>query len=328
MKLNRDFFLPSLTTVILTGMGAFLSCSHQWRNVSNEEESEEVHEASTKTLVEETDTILLHNSQPEIPSVENTSVTSNNKADETTFNAQPNTTNIAVSQQNTEKQNFRVQLLKIPKTAFRHRSNLINRFYFVRSGDSPKRVAELIFGNPANSRKLRVWNPGSWKIGQMILYQSAKFPDDPKMASFYYEEQIAADVYRVKKGDWLSKIAYRTLGSSKSWSEIAIMNKITSPDTLRVGYPLQILPRELVRQAQLVTQEPVQNPAVLMPSTPSAPLVAETLPQEQAPRTPLNLSSPTAEPNSKSSTDHLSFKSYLSQWLRRLKAMLGRKENP
>lgn len=50
----------------------------------------------------------------------------------------------------------------------------------------------------------------------------------------------AATTYTVQSGDTLSKIAERTLGDPNRWREIAALNNIADPKSLRVGQTIQI----------------------------------------------------------------------------------------
>ncbi len=60
--------------------------------------------------------------------------------------------------------------------------------------------------------------------------------------SFYREEEVSGFTLKVKRGDWLSRIANKELGTSKSWIEIAVMNKIKDPSNLKTGQKLMIFP--------------------------------------------------------------------------------------
>ena len=159
---------------------------------------------------------------------------------------------------------------KIPAKAVTKRGKKLNRFYFVRKGDSPKKVSSLIYGSPAKSKSLTWWNGGAWTAGKLIYYMSPKNPSDTKMESYYKENGIIADEYEVKKGDWLSKIAKNQLGDPKSWVEIAVVNGIKSPKSLEVGQKIAIYPRNL-------TPQPLE-PVIAQTAPETAPVVAQQQP--------------------------------------------------
>ncbi|MFM8313849.1 MAG: LysM peptidoglycan-binding domain-containing protein, partial [Deltaproteobacteria bacterium] len=169
---------------------------------------------------------------------------------------------------------------RIPAKAIKRKGAKLNRFYFVRKGDSPKKVASLIYGSPKQASKLIQWNGKNWTPGKIIYYASVQKPKDPKMDSFYKENGVAAEEYSVGSGEWLSKIAMKKLGSPKSWTEIAIINGIKKPKALEVGQKIAIYPIDLSRTEEpalaqnetlqktpAVEAKPIQPPPVVEPPT-------------------------------------------------------------
>lgn len=157
---------------------------------------------------------------------------------------------------------------KIPAKAITKKGSKLNRFYFVRKSDTPKKVSNLIYGNASKAKLLTKWNGKAWTPGKLIYYSSPINPKDPKMESFYKENKITANEYRVQKGDWLSKIAKNQLGDSGSWVEIAVINGINSPKSLEVGQQIAIYPLDLKIQPEepvIAQVEPTPAPVQVAP---------------------------------------------------------------
>jgi len=157
---------------------------------------------------------------------------------------------------------------QIPKSAIWQGNQTMNRYYFLRNGDTDESVSKLIYGNSERSTDLKKWNSGKWSAGRMILFVSKSHPEDTEMSSFYEESGIAADSYVVKSGDWLSKIAMNTYSSPGSWKEIAAVNGIESPDTISAGQTLKLYPTKLTPTTEKVAM--VQNPAPAPDTTTTA----------------------------------------------------------
>lgn len=172
-----------------------------------------------------------------------------------------------------------ISVPKIPAKAIKKAGTSLNRFYFVRLGDNPKTVSSLIYGTPNKAKLLTKWNGKSWAPGKLVYYASAENPKDSRMDSFYKENGIQPEEYQVAQGDWLSKIAKVKLGSPNSWTEIAVVNGITSPKSLEVGQRIAIYPKDLTVKPQetmiaknevvtpppVVEQKPVEPPPVVTP---------------------------------------------------------------
>ncbi len=174
----------------------------------------------------------------------------------------------------------------IPKSAKKVKGKSLNRFYFVRKGDTPASVSELIYGSGAQASELKVWNKGAWKPGRLIFYASPVNPTDTQMDSFYKERGIQNGEYTVKKGDWLSKVAKSLLGHPGSWKEIAVINGLPSADAIEKGQRLAVYPADLRGGAPMgggelaggpattegtqPSVQPTQAPPPVDPSTPDA----------------------------------------------------------
>lgn len=132
----------------------------------------------------------------------------------------------------------------VPNGVVKKGNQALNRYYFLRHGDTPASLSQLFYGNGSHEAELVKWNgkASSWKVGSMIFYISADQPDDTQLDSFYNEQGVAAESYTVKAGDQLSSIAQGKYGSFRSWKEIAINNKLENPDVIAPGQTLMLMP--------------------------------------------------------------------------------------
>lgn len=127
----------------------------------------------------------------------------------------------------------------IPTDAVSHSGTTLNRFYFIRKGDTPESVAQRIYEDSGRSADLQAWNnKGAWAPGQYILFASPNMPGDLEMKSFYDERGLTPDTVELKRGQSVSQVAKELLGHPNSWKEIAVLNQIQNPDTLSAGTPL------------------------------------------------------------------------------------------
>ncbi len=338
MRFNRDYFIPSFTTIVIGGMIAFLSCSHQFRNVSNEEDNES--DNLGETLVEEsTESPLQDRVQNDAPAaqqqsesmVENNDVSQNSGnvlAMDSSEYGSPSGADASQSSppptqsgpRTSINSKPRFKLPTIPQKAFKAKVSLLNRFYFVRQGDTPSKASELIYGSTSNENRLKSWNRGRWSPGRVIFYTSPKNPTDIKMRSLYFEQQIGGEQYTIKRGDWLSKIAHRQLGNYRSWTEIAIMNNIKSLEDVRVGKKILILPVDLTQNSLVAT---ANTPTSTQPTLPIAPQVQPPVsPAQEQVRAPLNI---TPEP-SKASPERIRPKSYFQTIIERITRYFSKSE--
>jgi hypothetical protein len=136
------------------------------------------------------------------------------------------------------------------------KSNL-NRYYFLRNGDTPEFLSKLFYGAPTQAEKLVSWNKPreAWQPGKLIYYQSPVHPHDRKMLSFYGEKQLAAEEYVTKPGDSLAKIAEEKYGSSLSAREIAAVNNLHE-GPLPLNKTLHLYPSMLAQDAAVKPQAP------------------------------------------------------------------------
>jgi nucleoid-associated protein YgaU len=279
MKNRRDFFIPSFSTLVLFGLIWFISCSHQMRmkEVTQLREDKDWEGTSTKVADATVET------QPETPTATSTEP-SLVQAEAVEAELQP----AEKPREEFEPKNKSSWSMEIPEVAVapiqKGRANL-NRFYFLRKGDSPKKVSEMIYGNTRFSKKLWSWNPIQWFPGNLIYYQSALKPNGSKMSSFYQEKGFAPVEYVVKKGESLSLISKRILGHYRSWREIASMNGLRKVDQISVGVKLALyadLPFE-EKQVEQVAQATIEKPAPqVVASAPVQTQPVQTPPQAQA----------------------------------------------
>ena len=347
---NRDFFIPSVTALVLFGFIWFLSCAHQnrWKDEADgsmdefaenqpapetqdassapsddwdsapapsEEKTGEDFAAAEASPTESSDDI--GNSEPANETdLENPGdVDTLKKAEaEVQENAQPKTEPSVIfpSAGDTSSEAPAVeesavteevipakprnawvgQTPKIPRNAVYRAGKKLNRFYFVRKGDTPKKVARLIYGKPQEWKKLTRWNGTPWNPGKLIYYSSPLNPKDTKMGSFYQERKITPEEYRIQSGDWLTRIANKRLGSAWSWKEIAVVNGLKAPNAIEVGQLLAIYPKDLAASkpeapaemgqlAENRREEPSEGASAPQPSVPpEEPKMPEAAPQQ------------------------------------------------
>ncbi len=125
-------------------------------------------------------------------------------------------------------------LPSIPNSAFTKNGVLVNRYYFIRINDTPSSVSLLLFGNQAFASELLKINPGKWSVGKIIYYKSRKSSNN-NMIPFYEEASLAPIEYTVKRGEWLSLIAKKELGSIQSWKELAVLNNLQNANIIEPG---------------------------------------------------------------------------------------------
>ena len=163
---------------------------------------------------------------------------------------------------------------------------LLNRYYFVRSGDTPVKVSELLYGDSAKEKDLVAWNPGDWETGKVVWYNSPIDPADGKVASFYSERAIKAEEYVVKEGDKLSTIAGEKYGDVATAKEIAAINHMRPGAALMTGQILALMPTKL---DTLVKRELAALPAAIVakadaPAKLAGPVDDEGYPMSTAPK--------------------------------------------
>jgi len=189
------------------------------------------------------------------------------------------------------RRSARASVPTIPEKSFEKLGYNLNRFYFLRNGDTRESVSELIYGNQKNAGELGRVNKGRpWKAGTLIYYVSPIEPKDRAMHSFYQERNVPPSDVTVGRGDWLSSIAKAKLGSPDSWKEIAVVNGLDSPDSISVGKRLAVYPKDLrpysneaLAQAQKSKEQEVAESA---PPPPPKPVEAVAPPPPPAPVAP------------------------------------------
>jgi len=414
---NRDIFIPSLSTVILAGMIAFLSCAHQagqeddidnyFGNMVSAENSTENPETNTTASMETGTNELSDANSPQNqelasstvelkveaqsseviePSQAPTQTEGNNGTEipvasslqsESSLPSEGSLDNAELSQESSlatdsnslasmeseldkmetnssepapmkigsNQSGAQIQpqspsptpkpvlaspqltmVPRIPQKALKRKEGALNRFYFVRMGDTPESVSTLIYGSPDKTHQLWVSRGLSWAPGRMVFYSSPKNPTDPTMVSFYKEEGVQGRGFKVKRGDWLSRIAHKYLGSPKSWKEIAVMNQISNPLDLKVGQKLilfpDIQPKFSTPPQVAVTAPPAPEPApqVAMAANPQPETIAAPSPTavEAQPRMPLAV-------KEEKPVKKFSAKAYIRELIEKLARMLGRK---
>ena len=132
-----------------------------------------------------------------------------------------------------------------PSKTITRKSITMNRYYFLRQGDTPASVSQLLYGSEERAEELKSLNKG-WKSGSMITYVSAVEAEDDQMSSFYEENGVTGEEHVVKAGESLSGIAMARYGSMSAWKEIAVLNKLKNPDTISAGQKLTLMPTSLV----------------------------------------------------------------------------------
>ena len=352
---SRDYFIPSLSTVLVAGLVAFLSCSHQSRYSELDESFSEL--VTEKDSPEEsspsmaTQDVPVNGPQPSADNQEPSTMMAEASGgeDKNTLNevsqedaSSPNQNSliefrdtgaqIAVIEDTVPKEELpsasyqippqpvhnpapvlaptiTYRTPRIPREAIKRKEGLLNRFYFVRAGDTPESVSNLIYGSPDKGHQFWVSKGMKWAPGRLVYYSSPKNPNDLQMVSFYKEEQIAGKSIQVKRGHWLSKIAKKYLGSPKSWTEIAVMNRVVDPLDLKVGQKLILFPdipsKSIPPVGDVAVNAPISPPATSEPTTATNQILAQATapilnpesqpelapsqppPPETQPRTPL-----------------------------------------
>lgn len=119
--------------------------------------------------------------------------------------------------------------------------DVLNRYYFIRSGDTAESLAKLFYGSTEEASDLVKWNgpEAKWTTGQVVYYRSGDSAQDPSLLSYYFEAGIPTESITLKAGQTLESIAKEKLGSEKSWREIAAVNGLHEGDLLKEGTLVQ-----------------------------------------------------------------------------------------
>lgn len=177
----------------------------------------------------------------------------------------------------------------IPGKAFEKNGVLLNRFYFARQGDNPKKVSLLLYGDATKTKALAAWNKGGFSAGKLIFYASPANASDQKMQSFYQERQIPFEQHTVGPKESLGSIAKSKLGANGSWKEIAVLNGLEKYNSAQPGQKLELMPKDLASAAGAAPKQqasvPTPQPTQVAQATP-APNVGEPPPVVEAPPSP------------------------------------------
>jgi LysM repeat protein len=159
--------------------------------------------------------------------------------------------------------------------------------YVVQAGDDLWSLAERYYGDGRDWRKIAAANPTVLTGGpdRLQIGWKLKIPD--------VDDDIASSsdrVITVRRGDTLSSIAERELGSAARWTDIFRANRaqLSDPDELAVGMQL-VLPQhrqteasqQQQRHRSASTSEPPLSPA--RGQSPTAPSQPSTTPTTKAP---------------------------------------------
>lgn len=125
----------------------------------------------------------------------------------------------------------------------------MNGFYFTRLDDASwVDLAQKLYGSPARSEDLKLWNGGA-KIepGTLVYYNSPMRPQDAAaMKSFAQDFGTGTEGYAVRRGDTLSRIAAIRYGGAASWKEIVAENpELRNPDQIDPGMRIQLPPTRI-----------------------------------------------------------------------------------
>ena len=157
---------------------------------------------------------------------------------------------------------------KIPGAALQKKGALLNRFYFVRNGDTPEAVGTLLYGDAARGKDLVKWNGGGWKAGKLLYYASPTQPEEHEMRSFYQERNVPPEEYLIQQGDSLFKVAKAKYGNQGSWKEVAVINGFNKVEKVEPGTRIVLYPTDLKPYAASASANGYRRNAV-PPPTPS-----------------------------------------------------------
>ncbi len=162
---------------------------------------------------------------------------------------------------------------RIPERAVTRSGKSLNRYYFLRQGDTAKSVSSLLYGDASHSTDLKKWNKGRWMPGKVVYFASSVQPDDAQMISFYDERGLTPDQHKVGAGETMSTIAKKMLGSVSSWKELAVVNGLTRPDSLKRGQTIKVFTS--LEASTPVVQTPVETAPAQIAPPPAEPVAAQ-----------------------------------------------------
>jgi nucleoid-associated protein YgaU len=164
----------------------------------------------------------------------------------------------------------------------------LNAFYFIRSpGETWETMAQTLYGDPAQGKKLQSWNPDvKLGPGKVVYYQSSRRPKDKeKLLVFCEDFGVPLTTYKVVKGDTLSKISERLYRSLENWVEIAALNpQLRDPNVLEPGMELKVQPNPIDTGSILKTlAQAVSNAVVPSANAAELPKTVVAAPEKKSP---------------------------------------------
>jgi nucleoid-associated protein YgaU len=162
-------------------------------------------------------------------------------------------------------------------------SNL-NRYYFVRSGDTAEKISNRLYGTSNMLMDLALWNgpKESWTTGKVLLYSSSSNAQDTQMHSYFDDQKLAFENHVLQKGENLETIAKARYGSADSWKEIAAINGIRFKQDSKAGVKIKLYPTTLpekpaVEQAKIIPPIPASKPGMAQ----AVPVAPEVMPKSE-----------------------------------------------
>jgi hypothetical protein len=122
----------------------------------------------------------------------------------------------------------------------------LNRYYFVRMGDTPESLSVLFYGTAERAADLVEWNgsTGIWQAGQVLYYRSSKQPEDARLLSYYSESSTTLETLVIGPNQDLKSIARTRYGAEGTWRELANVNGLTKFE-VAPGSTIRALPIKL-----------------------------------------------------------------------------------
>gem|GEM_PF-3352889 len=138
---------------------------------------------------------------------------------------------------------------------FMNKGHTMNAYLFSRKGQSWSDLSKALYNRPDRAQLLKKWNNKAKlnQSAQIIYYNSPFRPNDKKEMLYIMSDfDLNLKSYTAKKGDSLSLIAKRKLGSLNNWNEIAHINKntIKHPDRIQIGQTINLPVRNLQKNTQ------------------------------------------------------------------------------
>lgn len=158
-----------------------------------------------------------------------------------------------------------------PQSVVTRNGSTLNRYYFLRAGDTPESLSKMFYGAPDRAAELVEWNGPAvnWQPGGVVYFRSGTHPSDETLISFYTEAKIDSETVILSNGESLQTLADKRYGSSHSWKEIAVLNGLKAGAQPSAGTSLKVYPFPLVNSAPSVVAQ-MQTEA-----TKTVPLVKE-----------------------------------------------------